>query len=71
MLCRDGRVHSTKAKPRIQALKHALLPQLEQEVLLLALQSLRQADHFQSSCQQLRLQQQRHRSGAHRPLRGR
>ena len=63
VLSSDGRVRSTTAKARIQALKHALLPQLEQEgELLLALQSLRQADHFQRSCQQLRLQQQRHRA---------
>ena len=63
LLSSDGRVRSSMAPARIQALKETLLPQLGQEgQLLLALQSLRQADHFQRSCQQLRLQQQRHRA---------
>ena len=63
VLASDGRVRSTMAQARIQPLKEALLPQLRQEgELLLALQTLRQADHFQRSCQQLRLQQQRQKA---------
>ena len=61
----DGRVSSRMAPARVQALRETLLPQLSREgELLLALQSLRQADHLQKSCQKLRLQQQRPRAQA-------
>ncbi|WP_038556861.1 GTP-binding protein [Synechococcus sp. KORDI-52] len=56
----DGRVRSTITAPRVQELRQQLCQQLENEgTLLLAIQSLRQADRFQGSCQQLRLQQHR------------
>lgn len=59
----DGRVWSETAPPRIQPLNDRLIRQLESEAsLLLALQTLRQADRFQQSRQQLRLQQNQRRA---------
>ncbi|BEV36738.1 GTP-binding protein [Synechococcus sp. M16CYN] len=56
----DGRVRSEISPARIRALEQRLLSQLNSEgMLLLALQSLRQADRFQCSCQRLRLRQHR------------
>ena len=56
----DGRVRSTITKPQVQDLQKQLCRQLENEgTLLLAIQSLRQADRFQRACQALRLQQHR------------
>ena len=56
----DGRVRSTITTPQVQNLREQLCQQLENEgSLLLAIQSLRQADRFQGACQQLRLQQHR------------
>ena len=57
----DGRVRSTITTPEVQDLQKQLCQQLENEAtLLLAIQSLRQADRFQRACQELRLQQHRH-----------
>ena len=59
----DGRIRSEPTAPRLDPLRSHLLELLNREGgLLLALQSLRCADQFQSSCQALRLQQ--HRSSA-------
>ena len=56
----DGRVRSTITTPQVQDLQKQLCRQLENEgTLLLAIQSLRQADRFQRACQALRLQQHR------------
>ena len=56
----DGRVRSTITTPQVQDLQKQLCRQLEHEgTLLLAIQSLRQADRFQRACQALRLQQHR------------
>ena len=56
----DGRVRSARTPAQVEALEQQLKGQLEREgVLLLALQALRQADKFQRTCQQLRLQQHR------------
>lgn len=56
----DGRVRSRITTPQVQDLQKQLCQQLENEgTLLLAIQSLRQADHFQKACQELRLQQHR------------
>ena len=56
----DGRVRSTITTPQVQDLQKQLCRQLENEgTLLLAIQSLRQADRFQRACQELRLQQHR------------
>ena len=56
----DGRVRSTITTPKVQDLQKQLCRQLENEgTLLLAIQSLRQADRFQRACQALRLQQHR------------
>ena len=56
----DGRVRSSAAPARIHPLKQQLVDQLDREgELLLALQSLRQADRFQQQRQELRLQQHR------------
>ena len=56
----DGRVRSTITTPQVQDLQNQLCRQLENEgTLLLAIQSLRQADRFQRACQELRLQQHR------------
>ena len=62
----DGRVRSSAAPARIRPLKQQLVDQLDREgELLLALQSVRQADRFQHQRQQLRLQQ--HRRSASTP----
>jgi small GTP-binding protein len=59
----DGRVRSTITTPEVQDLRKQLCQQLENEgTLLLAIQSLRQADRFQRACQELRLQQHRHKA---------
>ena len=56
----DGSVRSELAPPRVNELKTRLIDQLDLEgSLLLGLQTLRQADRFQRSCQRLRLQQHR------------
>ena len=56
----DGRVRSRITPPQVQDLQKQLCRQLENEgTLLLAIQSLRQADRFQRACQELRLQQHR------------
>ena len=56
----DGRVRSTIGIPQVKGLRQQLCQQLENEgSLLLAIQSLRQADRFQRACQELRLQQHR------------
>ena len=56
----DGRVRSRMTPPQVQDLQKQLCRQLENEgTLLLAIQSLRQADRFQRACQELRLQQHR------------
>ncbi|MFL2496335.1 MAG: GTPase [Parasynechococcus sp.] len=56
----DGRVRSAPAPAQVSPLKHQLTDQLDREgELVLALQSLRQADRFQQQRQQLRLQQHR------------
>ncbi len=56
----DGRVRSRITRPQVQDLRKQLCGQLENEgTLLLAIQSLRQADRFQRSCQALRLRQHR------------
>ena len=56
----DGIVRSNTAPAQVSPLKHQLVDQLDREgELLLALQSLRQADRFQQQRQQLRLQQHR------------
>jgi hypothetical protein len=56
----DGRVRSERIPTQVEALEQRLRSQLKNEgVMLLALQALRQADMFQRSCQQLRLQQNR------------
>ena len=56
----DGRVRSSAAPARIHPLKQQLVDQLDREgELLLALQSLRQADRFQQQRQEQRLQQHR------------
>ena len=63
VLDRDGRVRSEAAPARVEELKQRLVEQLDREgELLLALQTLRQADQFQQSRQQLRLQQYRKRA---------
>ena len=63
VLDRDGRVRSEAAPARVEELKQRLVEQLDREgELLLALQTLRQADQFQQSRQQLRLQQYRERA---------
>ncbi len=60
MLDADGRVRSAPDPAQVSPLKHQLTDQLDREgELLLALQSLRQADRFQQQRQQLRLQQHR------------
>ncbi len=59
----DGRVRSEPVAARVDALRVRLLETLETEgSLLLALQSLSQADRFQHARQQLRLQQHRRRA---------
>ena len=59
----DGRVRSTITAPEVDDLRQQLCQQLQNEgTLLLAIQSLRQADRFQRSCQQLRLQQHRRKA---------
>ena len=56
----NGRVRSAPAPAQVSPLKHQLTDQLDREgELLLALQSLRQADRFQQQRQLLRLQQHR------------
>ena len=56
----DGSVRSERIPAQVEALEQRLRSQLNNEgVMLLALQALRQADRFQRSCQQLRLQQHR------------
>ena len=56
----NGRVRSRITTPQVQDLQKQLCRQLENEgTLLLAIQSLRQADRFQRACQALRLQQHR------------
>ena len=56
----DGSVRSERIPAQVEALEQRLRSQLKNEgVMLLALQALRQADRFQRSCQQLRLQQHR------------
>ena len=56
----DGRVRSSAAPARVSNLKQQLIDQFQREgELLLALQSLRQADRFQQQRQHLRLQQHR------------
>ena len=56
----DGRVRSSAAPARVSHLKQQLVDQFQREgELLLALQSLRQADRFQQQRQHLRLQQHR------------
>jgi GTPase SAR1 family protein/uncharacterized protein (DUF697 family) len=56
----DGGVRSARTPAQVGALEQQLRSQLKREgVLLLALQALRQADKFQRTCQQLRLQQHR------------
>ena len=60
MLDADGRVRSSAAPARVSNLKQQLIDQFQREgELLLALQSLRQADRFQQQRQHLRLQQHR------------
>ena len=60
MLDADGRVRSSAAPARGSPLKDQLINQIQREgELLLALQSLRQADRFQQQRQHLRLQQHR------------
>ena len=59
----DGRVRSTITTPQVQNLHEQLCQQLESEgILLLAIQSLRQADRFQGAFQQLRLRQHRRKA---------
>ena len=59
----EGRVRSEPIAARIAGLRVRLLETLEREgALLLALQSLSQADRFQHGRQQLRLQQHRRRA---------
>jgi small GTP-binding protein len=56
----DGGVRSARTPAQVGALEQQLRSQLKREgVLLLALQALRQADKFQRTCQQLRLQHHR------------
>ena len=56
----DGRVRSSAAPARVSNLKQQLIDQFQREgELLLALQSLRQADRFQQQRQHLRLRQHR------------
>ena len=56
----DGRVRSSAAPARVSPLKDQLVEQFQREgELLLALQSLRQADRFQQQRQHLRLRQHR------------
>ena len=56
----DGRVRSSAAPARVSPLKDQLVEQFQREgELLLALQSLRQADRFQQERQHLRLRQHR------------
>ena len=56
----DGRVRSSAAPARVSNLKQQLIDQFQREgELLLALQSLRQADRFQQERQHLRLRQHR------------
>jgi small GTP-binding protein len=56
----DGGVRSARTPAQVGALEQQLRKQLKREgVLLLALQALRQADKFQRTCQQLRLQHHR------------
>jgi len=56
----DGGVRSARTPAQVGALEQQLRSQLKHEgVLLLALQALRQADKFQRTCQQLRLQHHR------------
>ena len=60
MLDADGRVRSSAAPARVSPLKDQLVDQFQREgELLLALQSLRQADRFQHQRQHLRLRQHR------------
>ena len=60
MLDADGRVRSSAAPARVSNLKQQLIDQFQREgELLLALQSLRQADRFQQERQHLRLRQHR------------
>ena len=56
----DGGVRSARTPAQVGTLEQQLRSQLKREgVLLLALQALRQADKFQRTCQQLRLQHHR------------
>ena len=69
LLRSDGRVRSELEPPRIEPLREALVPLLEQQgELLLALQALRAADRFSQSLhhQRLRLGRRRAQADCHR-----